>query len=80
MSEQDCAEIDAIVAQARIVFAGHDSKFQGAALANLLAIWLAGHPNFLRGTVLLQTINLARDLVEPLEREIFHGGTHPQNR
>jgi hypothetical protein len=35
-------EAEAIVAQVRPFFAGHDPGVQGAALADLLAIWLAG--------------------------------------
>jgi hypothetical protein len=84
MSEKDFdeaeKEINAIVAAARLVFVGHDPHVQGAALGELFAIWLAGHPNFLRETALSQTVKLARDLIEPCEREVFHGGTHPQNR
>ena len=37
------AEVEAIVMRARAVLAGHPPALQGAALADLLAMWLAGH-------------------------------------
>jgi hypothetical protein len=36
-------EIAAIVDRVRPLLAGHSPEIQGAALADLLAIWLAGH-------------------------------------
>jgi hypothetical protein len=37
------SEVVAIIAQIRPLLAGHVPEVQGAVLADLLAIWLAGH-------------------------------------
>ena len=46
MSEAEQSQIDEVgtlVEQARLIFAGKPPEIQGAALADLLAIWIAGH-------------------------------------
>jgi hypothetical protein len=43
MSDTRTREIAAIVDRVRPLLAGHSPEIQGAALADLLAIWLAGH-------------------------------------
>jgi hypothetical protein len=40
---QDAKEVEALVAAVRPLFAGKSPQVQGAALADLLAMWLAGH-------------------------------------
>jgi hypothetical protein len=39
----DPSDVEAIVEQIRPLLAGHDAAIQGAVLADLLAMWLAGH-------------------------------------
>lgn len=72
-------EIRSIVEAARPIFAGKHPACQSAALAELLALWLAGHPNFMRDSLLAKHDQLVRDLITPCERELFGGGGHPQN-
>lgn len=40
---QDADEVLRLVSQIRPLLSGHDEHVQGAALADLLAMWLAGH-------------------------------------
>lgn len=46
------------------LFAGKDPEVQGAALAELLALFLSGHPPGLRDLILSQHIMAVRGLVE----------------
>jgi hypothetical protein len=43
MAETDIIDIGNLVERIKPLLAGRPSKIQGAALADLLAIWLAGH-------------------------------------
>ena len=43
MFEERATEINGMVEQIRPILAGHSAAAQGAALADCLAFWLAGH-------------------------------------
>lgn len=59
-----------LVERVRPLFAGHDPRVIGAALADLTAIWLAGHviegdpeeTDALRGRLMLEQMQAAREL------------------
>ncbi len=64
----------------KAVLVGKPVHLQGTVLAEALALWLAGHPDFTREDVLAVHIDCVRHLIPEVEREIFNGGGHPQNR
>jgi hypothetical protein len=74
MSKVDPRKVDPVVARIRLLLAGLGPEIQGAVLADLLAIFLAGHHPALREEVLAMTIDCARKLVAPNEAEIFSDG------
>ena len=54
-----------IVERIRPILAGHHPAVQGAVVADLLAIWLAGHQADLREALLENHIDKVRKLVPP---------------
>lgn len=68
-----------IMAQLRPLLRGQGPYVQAAVLAEALACWLAGQPDFLREAVLTEHMKCVRSLVPVVELEIFGGGQHPQN-
>jgi hypothetical protein len=58
-----------IVERIKPLLAGHAPERQGAGLADLLSIWLAGHPAFLREELLIMHIEQGRKLVPISEAE-----------
>jgi len=62
MSRQSDGVIE-IVAQMAPILSGHPPEIQGAALADLLAIWLAAHPEELRAAVLRVHLEYVHQLV-----------------
>lgn len=54
-----------------ITLHGHDSETQGAALAELVAIWLAGHHPDLRAEVRKLWLGLADNLLPIIEQEVL---------
>jgi hypothetical protein len=58
---------------------GHDPSLQGAVLADLAAIWLAGWPPAAREALLEIHVQKIRELIEVNEKIIFGGKGHPQS-
>ena len=71
-------EQEAIVAGIKPLLAGHHPAIQGGALAELLALWLAGHHPDTRDDLLGLHIDAVRELVPFAEREIFGDGPRPE--
>jgi hypothetical protein len=78
-SDTDLAAVKALVAAIRPLLAGHPPRVQGAALADLLAIWVAGHysdsddeTDRLRETILANHSKMVRRLI-PVNDAIIHG-------
>lgn len=67
-----------LVAKLKPHIAGCDPSVQGAALAELLAIFLAGHHPELRGEILRMHIEAVRGLIAPCEAEIFSTRPRPK--
>ena len=59
-----------IAARCHPLLAGHHPAIQGAALADLLATWLAGHDADLREAMLDAHIHIVRELV-PINEALF---------
>lgn len=59
----DLGDSDAIVAVIRPLLAGYHPAVQGAALAELMATWLAGFPDAMHDDLIAANINAARALV-----------------
>ena len=81
-TEADLAEIDELAAAVGQVLAGRPASLQGAALADCLARWLAGHhvpgdakaTRRMRAEMLAMHCSLVRDLVPQNAKQI---GTTP---
>lgn len=56
---------------------GHPPELQGAVLADLASIWLAGHPPFVRETILKMHVREIRKLIPVNEKIIFGEKGHP---
>lgn len=59
----------------RPILAGHHPGVQGAALADLLSVWLAGHHPDMREEVFRVHMELVREMIPQSEKEIFPDGT-----
>lgn len=59
---------------------GHPPPLQGAILADLLALYLAGHAPDLREDILQITINTIRRLIPVNEANLFGPDGHPYGR
>ena len=72
-------EVEAVVEAIRPLLAGRTPEVQGAVLADLLAIFLAGHHPELREKLLAMHIDGVRNLIAPNEKAIFaqRGGKPP---
>ena len=69
-----------LLAGIKAVLVGQPIGLQSSVLAEALALWLAGHPDFLRMRALSRHVRMVRKLVPEVEREVFNGGQHPQNK
>jgi hypothetical protein len=56
---------------------GKDPEVQGAVLADLVSVWLAGHHPELRDEVLRMHTALVRELIPISDREMFGDAGHP---
>lgn len=61
--QPDPARVTDLVERMRPILAGNHPAVQGAVLADLVAIWLAGHPAELRGELFTLHIVKALELV-----------------
>jgi hypothetical protein len=71
------AEALNISARIKPLLAGRGPDLAGAALADLVSIWLAGHHPAVREDVLQNWLATVRKLVPVSEAEIFPNGTPP---
>ena len=70
--DKEVDQVQALVARISPILHGQDRQVQGAALADLLARWLAGHcvPDdrfqtiLMRGRILHQHMKIVRDLIK----------------
>jgi hypothetical protein len=62
------------------LLAGHPPEVQGAVLANLASLWLAGHPSALRSDLLKFHTDAIQRLTPVSVREIFGDAGHPSDR
>jgi hypothetical protein len=79
-NKTDNEEIEKLTREIGLILHGHDRIVQSAVIADLLAIWLAGHAPFLRDGVLRRHIKLVRDLVPVNEFAFFGEAGHPDGR
>lgn len=63
MIDMDATPVAGMVESARPIFAGRQPHHVGAALADLTAIWLAGHPPEMRETLLALHVDYVRKLI-----------------
>jgi hypothetical protein len=62
------------------ILTGHDRIVQSAVIADLLAIWLAGHAPYLRNGILRRHLKLVRELVLVNEKAFFGKEGHPDSK
>jgi hypothetical protein len=60
-------------------FRDQGAEVSGMVIAELLAQWLAGHPNFSREKLLQVQLEYVRRRIAVHEALLFKGGEHPQN-
>lgn len=63
MSVPDLERIDALTNSIKPILAGHHPAEQGAALAQLVSLWIAGHFDQIREDVLTSFVAHVRELV-----------------
>ena len=71
------SEIFALIESIKPLLAGRSPDVQGAVLADLTAIWLAGHPPQIRSEMLEHQIQYIRVLIEANDRIMFGEAGHP---
>lgn len=69
-----------IVARIKPMLAGHGTEVQGAVLADLVSLWLAGHEPAGRQGIFALWIKHTLRLVDLSEAEIFGPAGHPARR
>lgn len=79
VTEAKARESAELVKQIAPMLHGRDPGVTGGALCDLLAMWLAGHPDFIREDMLAFHMCSVMELIGPNEKIIFSGGGHPQN-
>jgi hypothetical protein len=70
--------VQEVVAAIKPLLSGKGPEIQSAALAELVALLLAGHHPKLRDGLLKIWLNTVLDLVQPCENEIFGDGPRPE--
>lgn len=74
----EAIEVEATIKKIKPFLAGKAPDIQGAILADLLALWLAGHPPFIREEMLAHHMHMVRALAEVNEFILFGPNGHPQ--
>ena len=78
--DSELEEVKQLVESIRPRLAGRAAHVQGAVLADLLSLWLAGHAPQLRDSVLAMHVEVVRALMLANERELFGANGHPYRR
>ncbi len=85
MSEQTAEEkatadyIASVADPIKVLLSGKPAFIQGAVLGELLALWLIGHPDFMRKSLLKTHMHYVRSLIPGSELEVFAPSGHPNN-
>lgn len=69
-----------LVEEIKPILAGQPAEIQGAVIADLLSIYLAGHPEIVRAKVLEMTLRCAQNMLEPNLHIMFPKGIPPEWR
>ena len=69
------ARVQSLSNQIKPLLQGQGPEVQSVALADLVSLWLAGHPQEVREAVLALWLDTVRQLVPASVREVF--GEHP---
>lgn len=77
---QQVEVVERVVAAIKPQLAGLGPHAQGAILAELLSVWLAGMPPQMRKQMLTMHVASVRNLVSSSERELFGPLGHPAGR
>lgn len=78
MTEKETFDlINSIVAQCQPILKGHPPEVQGAAIADILSIYITAHAPHLRKRAMAFLVDTAFDLVPINEQSLFPSGKHP---
>jgi hypothetical protein len=78
-AEEAMRRSTALADQIRPLLSGHGPEVQGAALVQLVALHLVGHPAQARESVLAMHNDAVRSLIPVVEEELFGTAGHPGN-
>lgn len=78
-SEECVQRARSVVESIKPLLAGHGADVQGAALVELVALHLAGHPSKMRARLLVLHCQCVRRMVPVMEAELFGPDGHPAN-
>jgi len=76
-SGEQATQVSEIVDEIKPILAGNPPEVQGAVIADLLAIWLVGHPPQIREEALAFHIDAVRELIEVEDALAFGPAGHP---
>jgi len=76
VTAEEFNEMEEIVEQCRQALEGRDPSIQGAALCQLMALYLAGHAPQIRKHV-FKSLRIATESMIPTFEEELFGGPHP---
>jgi hypothetical protein len=76
-TDQKARMVNKMSVRMKEMLAGFPPEVQGAILADLVAIWLAGHAPPLRELIWHEHVKMLWPLVEANEKIIFGGKGHP---
>jgi len=75
--QEEIASVEAIVACCRPILSGHPPEVQGAAIADILSIFITAHAPHLREMAMEQLVRTATKLIPINELALFPSGKHP---
>lgn len=78
--EPDVHDVAPLVRQLGALLHGRGPVIQGAVLADLVSMWLAGHPAFARNETLADWLKAVRELTPINEKMLFGEEGHPQKQ
>lgn len=76
----ECRTVGEIVNACQPILGGHPPEIQGAAIADMLSIFITAHAPYLRDRILKQIIETAVNMIPANEHMLFEDGIHPYER
>lgn len=77
---QALKDVQRLVKQIMPILRGKGPDVQGAVLADLASLWVAGHAPVIRDDVMKMHFQAIRDLVPESEKQLFGKAGHPDRQ